>query len=256
MSHIANFSLPSSYTVYRFGAVPIVVAVNETDANGFANTAITNINSEDLANLLDGTLSKTEDVSGVTTGSEGVTVLIPEPVSGAYNTMEYNIPNNLENQTSQDVGEFQLPTQINCTGTSVNSNPMHIATTAGYRSRVIGAGEMLNVLFGAGSIGAPPTGAILGYAFWSTQNFKNAYSGSSPYNTNARYLTVDGVDPLLNSYGPYPGSAGPCVSGTCPAGTIPTPGNGGLGSVTLANVADGSYPIWSFLRLVCTGSGT
>jgi len=67
---------------------------------------------------------------------------------------------------------------------------------------------------------------------------------------------VDGVDPLLNSYGPYPGSAGPCVSGTCPAGTIPTPGNGGLGSVTLANVADGSYPIWSFLRLVCTGSGT
>ncbi len=256
VSHIANFSLPSSYTVYRFGAVPIVVAVNETDANGFANTAITNINSEDLANLLDGTLSKTEDVSGVTTGSEGVTVLIPEPVSGAYNTMEYNIPNNLENQTSQDVGEFQLPTQINCTGTSVNSNPMHIATTAGYRSRVIGAGEMLNVIFGAGSIGAPPTGAILGYAFWSTQNFKNAYSGSSPYNTNARYLTVDGVDPLLNSYGPYPGSAGPCVSGTCPAGTIPTPGNGGLGSVTLANVADGSYPIWSFLRLVCTGSGT
>jgi hypothetical protein len=133
---------------------------------------------------------------------------------------------------------------------------MHIATKAGYRSRVIGTGEMLNVLFGVTNIGAPPTGAILGYAFWSTQNFKNAYSGSSPYNTNARYLTVDGVDPLLNFYGPYPGSAGPCGSGTCPAGTIPTPGNGGVGSVTLANDADGSYPIWSFLRLVCTGRGT
>ncbi len=254
--NIATFSLPSSYTVYRLGAAPIVVAVNETDANGFANRAITNIESSVLADFLDGTLSKTEDVSGITTGSEGITVLIREPVSGTYSTMEYNVPNNMDNQTSQDVGESQQATQINCSGTSVNSNPMHIATEAGYRSRVIGTSEMLNVLFGASSIGSPPVGAILGYAFWSTQNFKNAYSGSSPYNTNARYLTVDGVDPLLNSYGPYPGSAGPCASGTCPAGTIPTPGNGGVGSVTLANVADGSYPIWSFLRLVCTGRGT
>lgn len=254
--HISGFSLPSSYTVYRLGAVPIVVAVNETDANGFANRAITNIDSSVLANFLDGTSSRTEDVSGVTTGSEGVTVLIREPVSGTYNTMEYNVPNTSSNQTSQDVGEFQQAAQINCTGDRVKSNPMHIATKSGFRSRVIGTGEMLDVLFGANNIGAPPTGAILGYAFWSTENFKNVYSGSSPYNTNARYLTVDGVDPLLNSYGPYPGSAGPCASGTCPAGTIPTPGNGGVGSVTLANVANGNYPIWSFLRFVCAGSGT
>jgi hypothetical protein len=254
--NIAKFSLPSSYTVYRLGAVPVVVAVNETDANGFANRAITNINSSVLAGFLDGTLSKTEDISGITTGSEGITVLIREPVSGTYNTMEYNVPNNMEIRTSQDVGESQQAAQVNCTGTMVQSNPMHIATIAGYRSRVIGTGEMLNALFGGSGIATPPNGAILGYAFWSTQNFKNAYSGSSPYNTNARYLTVDGVDPLLNSNGPYPGSAGPCVSGTCPAGTIPTPGNGGLGSVTLSNVADGSYPIWSFLRLVCKGSGT
>src|SRR5208282_3048465 len=158
---------------------------------------------------------------------------------------------------SQDYGQNQQSTQVDCGGSLTGGgtgtgNPMNISTgtsLVGHRQRVIGAGNMLSVLFGNTNITSPPVGAVLGYAFWSTQNFKNAYSSSSHYNTNARYLTVDGVDPLLNSYGPYPGSAGPCASGTCPAGTIPTPGNGGMGSVTLATVANGSYPIWSFLRL-------
>jgi len=354
--NVTNFTLPSSYSVFRLGAAPVVVQVNQTDgtANGFANTGITNITSGELANFLDGTYSRTQDLQGGTSaGDEGVIVLLREPLSGTFNTMEYNVPNTLENQSSMEVGLNQQSAQVNCAGGSPKNNPQHALTklvggVQGERDRVIGTGEMENVLFGASSISTPPVGPVLGWSFWSAPNLQGAYSGRTNYNTNARYLTVDGVDPLMASYGSYTGSsvqgvatatfaaggsatftgtgnislsgfngcsgttallavsggvagaitvtgsgngctaapttavcaaagtggstcsAAPnnvvdltstltpavCPAGTCPAGTIPTPLNGGLTAVTMTNVINGSYPIWSFLRLVCAGSGT
>jgi hypothetical protein len=254
--NIVNWTLPTSYSVYRVGATPIIVAVNQTDGttNGFANTAITNIDSNTLAQILDGTLNETQDVSSQATGNQGITVLMREPLSGTYNTMEFNVPNTTFNKTSQDFGATQQSGQQNC-GASSPSNPMNIATgsspTTGARQRVIGTGDMIAVLGGYTQITTPtpPVGAVLGYAFWSTANFSGIYGGRTNYKTNARYLTVDGVDPLLTGYGETP------ISHILP-GVIPTPGNGGLADVTLTNVADGSYPIWSFLRLVCIGAGT
>jgi len=269
--NVTNFTLPSSYSVFRLGAAPIVVHVNQVDGTalgagnaGFADTNITNITSGELANFLDGTYSRTGDLPQATGTSEGVTVLIREALSGTYNTMEYNVPNTVENQTSMDVGVNQQAAQKNCSGSGPSSNPMNIATFttggfAGARQRVIGTGEMENVMFGTGTESNLPGGPVLGWSFWSQPNFQNAYSGSVAHtNTDARYLTVDGVDPLMASYGPYTAvsGAGPCVSGTCPAGTIPTLLNGGITAVTMPHVIDGSYPIWSFLRLVCSGSGT
>jgi hypothetical protein len=334
--NVTDFTLPSSYTVDRVGAVPIIVAVNNTDGSGFANTAITDISSADLAELLDGTISSTEDISGITTGAEGIHVLIREPLSGTYNTMEFNDPNTTFNQTSQDVGLEEENAQKNCTGSSPNTNPLNIATTHGTRTRAIGTGQLLNILFGGGgdSTNPFPTGSVIGYGFWSTGNFKGAYTGAAGYNTNARYLTVDDIDPLLTTAGPYASAVSPaasatitaysasgtdvtftatnsftvgelvtlsglttvtslndvetpvvaatgttfevastftagsgtetggawlgglCPDGLCPAGTIPTTANGGIESVTLAHVADGTYPLWSFLRVVCTTNCT
>jgi hypothetical protein len=51
------------------------------------------------------------------------------------------------------------------------------------------------------------------------------------------------VDPLCSTYG--------CGGGP---GEIPTSGNGGLANVNLNNIANGSYPIWSELRLVSTSA--
>jgi hypothetical protein len=423
--NVTNFSLPSTYQVYRFGAAPIIVHVNQTDGTpfGFNDTSITNLDSGELAKILDGTESRTEDIQGgeITSGpgSESIIVLLREPLSGTYNTMEYNDPNTLENQTSMDVGSKQLAAQQNCSGTGVKSNPMQILTTdvggvQGYRGRVIGTGEMEKVIFGGSGESPLPVGPVLGWSFWSKPNFQNAYSAADAagYNTNARYLTVDNIDPLMANYGPYPSttspaatatitaysteadtitaytetttavtftaantltagelvtltgittgptflngqtlpvlstglsatafevpysgtaasgaangtaegsyvtltsantlragelvtlsvSAGPtylngltlpvavtglsatqfevadstgatgsgaatgsvwagglCPAGTCPAGTIPTATNGGLNAVTMTNVIDGSYPIWSFLRVVCSGAAT
>ena len=49
---------------------------------------------------------------------------------------------------------------------------------------------------------------------------------------------VDGVDPIQEVY---------------QGGLIPTSVNGQIGNVTLANVKNGSYPIWSKLRIVSAG---
>ncbi len=253
--HVTSFSLPASYSVFRFGAAPIIVHINQTNATaapavgaaGFGDAGITNIESGVLANFLDGTYSQTQDFPGASGANQAVTVLIREPLSGTYNTMEYNVPNTLENQTSMDVGKNQLAAQQNCPVTGATANPMNIATGAsahnpGVRARVIGTGEMEKVMFGQETPGTHTFyPAVLGWSFWSQPNFKNAYAGSGGYQFDARYLTVDGVDPLQTSY---------------TGGTIPTTGNGLLTSVTMAHVIDGSYPIWSFLRLVCAGSGT
>ncbi len=86
----------------------------------------------------------------------------------------------------------------------------------------------------------PPDG--LAYALWSDPTFARTYQ---PSTSHARYVTIDGVDPLEDHYGPI---------GSMPAGTIPTRSNGLLANVTLSNVQDGSYPIWSLLRLVDIGA--
>jgi hypothetical protein len=278
--NVTNFSIPNGgYEVFQVGMAPVIVHVNQTDgsADGFANSHITNIDSGTLAEFLDGSYSETQDIyPGATTDgtNQSVFVLEREPLSGTYNTMEYNVPNTRENQTSQDVGLTQQTGERNCsnggTGTGEGANPMQVVTAdgVGTRTRVVGTSEMENVMFGTstGTTHAYPAGALLGYSFWSVGNFKKAYSGNADSKTYARYLTVDGIDPFYASYGVLPNVtgnvAGQCTASTCPAGTIPTGtvqttsgANGLIADITFQNVADGAYPIWSFLRLACKTSG-
>jgi hypothetical protein len=148
--------------------------------------------------------------------------------------MEYNVPNTTVLQTSQDVGLTQSASQQNCPNNpnfiaGSTSNPMDIITNAsnnGSRRRAIGTGQELS------SVLATPDS--LGYGFWSVANFAG-FAGQS----NTKYVTVDGIDPLLSSGF---------------TGVIPTAGTTELGQITLANVTNGQYPIWSLLRLVNAGS--
>lgn len=229
--NVINFALPSSFFVTPVGATPIIVAVN--DAAGTGLRAATNITSQNLAFFLDGT-------TGTASGSP-VTVYIREPLSGTYNTMEFNAPNRVGTAggsfaTSQDVGLNQPAAQRNCTVTSpwpvpattpstVLKNPLDFATTGGgVRLRAIGTGQELSSVVGN-------TSNSLGYGFWSAANF----AGFSTVTSSARYYTVDGVDPLAS------------------AGVIPTTSSE-LASVSLSTTADGKYPIWSMLRLVNVGA--
>jgi ABC-type phosphate transport system substrate-binding protein len=138
-------------------------------------------------------------------------VLLREPLSGTYNTMEFDIPRSKEVAASQEIGV-----------TPPADNPLNQSyASGGSRQRVVGTGEMVS------EVAAIPDS--LGYAFWSFGNFANV-------TTSTKYLTVDGVDPIKSSY----------TNGVFP--TCPTPPC--VGALTFPNIKNGTYPIWSVLRIV------
>lgn len=241
--HVVNFSLPASYTVTPIGATPVLVVINGS-STGFLNPSNTlqNISSATLAKFFDGTDSYTgQAYTGGGANGNAVTVLLREPLSGTYNTTEYNVPNTVDNSTygitgnytSQDVGYSQLVGQRDCPPSGTGLNPMNIVTASGgHRRRAIGTGEELKEVYDTTNNGND----VIGYGFWSVANFAG-FSSSSAANT--RYLTVDGVDPLLKATDNY----------STYNGAIPLSGTQELADVDLHNVANGNYPIWSLIRL-------
>jgi hypothetical protein len=231
------------YSVLQVGAAPIVVFVNPSNSAGLGSLNVSNVDRGVLSGYLDGSLGRVGDMNlqaGVA-GGASTFVYVRESLSGTYNTMEYAIPNSQTNRSSQDVGVaattantngFAAPV-LNCAGNvtggkvgaTTPQNPLEesgLHGGAGGRFRAIGTGNLVAAVL-AQSDG-------LGYAFWSAANFKNATAA------NAKYLTVDGIDPIQETWSD---------------GLIPVTNNGLLGNVTLSHVKDGSYPIWSILRVVC-----
>jgi hypothetical protein len=210
-----------SWSTIDVGAYPVMVFVNTTvtgSSGDFSNaTAFQNVNRLDLTNVLNGTSPYTRDLTAAS-GLESVPVNIclREPTSGTYNTIEFNIPRNVEIGSTQELG-------VN-PGVS-GGNPLDIANpySGGWRKRVIGTGEMVSEVGIAGGA----NGNVLGYAFWGTGNFANVVN-------TTRYLTVDGVDPLFAA---YTGGVFPTCSYPCP------------GEVQFTNVLNGSYPIWAMLNV-------
>jgi Bacterial Ig-like domain (group 3)/Beta-propeller repeat/Abnormal spindle-like microcephaly-assoc'd, ASPM-SPD-2-Hydin len=220
---ISGLAVPP-FSVSTVGAQPVVVVVSPAGGDGIG--AATDIPSYVLMNFYNGALGRATDLLGPVQ-PYAVTSLVPEPLSGAYNTFEWSIVNSSQFHDSQDA--------YNCSGTSVSSNPLNLQSLNGqfansgqqfaYRRRVVGSAEMAAQLQ-AGSTGDNR----LGYFLW------NANNASTFTETNGKYLTVNGVDPLLNSYtdGVLPG-----VDPSHPAS-----------NVTFKYLNAGDYPIWTALRIV------
>jgi hypothetical protein len=262
--NVVDFTLPTdgSYAVLPIGAVPVVVAVNpHNTTNGFGTLTFggsspANISRTTLAHYLDGTYGYTGDISGSASGA-AATILIREPLSGTFNTVEYAVPNTTTLETSQEVGVHQTVSQrdlsSNGTGTvpsgydsTLDGYVFKLATNdnaSAYRERAIGTGQSISELLAVGATDSQGRAITdqLGYAFWSTANYKNATTST------ARYLTVDGYDPLYDRSG---------SSYSTISNTIPTSGNSYLSDVTFADLQNGNYPIWSLLRLVTTSSAS
>jgi hypothetical protein len=208
-----------AYTVATVGAQPVIVVVNGPNIK-----AASDINGFTLSQFLEGVAGRTTDLFGVTGTPAAVTTLLREPLSGTYNTMEFSIPNSSQFHVSQD--------DANCSGTGVASNPMHLQSTNGVliggnpavRNRVIGTGQMVSTIQGA-------TTDTIGYFFWSQGNAA-AFTA-----LNGKYLTVNGVDPLLNAY----------TDGLIPGIDTTTHS---INNVTFKWLNLGDYPLWSALRLV------
>ena len=264
------------------GAAPVVVFVNTqaptTDGLfHFGNANVTNIDRFTLAGYLNGSITSTTALATTHDATDAaaapVHVFLREPLSGTYNTMEFNIPASKEIATSQEIGVD--PTTYKGTTADANGNignPMNITVkktnistlgtvnSAGImeglvnssRQRAIGTGDMVNVVaYTTGCTivdgAAIPTGCVgadkLGYAFWGYGNFSYGAKGAA---VTTKYLTVDGVDPLYSAANPNPVATGVfpyCDATNFSAGETCPP-------VPMDNIKNGSYPIWTMYRVV------
>lgn len=222
---VSGWAVPS-FTAFTVGARPIVVAVSPaTDESGIA--AATDIPAYTLASFFQGTLARTTDLVGPTV-TEPVDILIPDPLSGVYNTFEYSIPQGTQFHASQD-------DEWNCIAGTVWHNPMDNPNGNGVfgqqsiRYRVYDETQMLQAL--QQSLPSAAGHDYIGYFFYSAYNAAGL--------NNVRYLKVNGVDPLLP-----PGQYNGVIPGSG------APGDPGLSAVTFDGVNSGDYPIWSVLRIV------
>ena len=207
------------YSVTNLGAKPILVVVSPAGGTGIG--AATDIPGFVLSSFTDGTLGRSTDLLGPTT-TACITTLISEPLSGPYNVMEYSVTNSSQFHSSQDIWNCEP-------GGTVYSNGMKLLATDGvvpaYRVRALGTDEMISQIQAATT-----SDQRMGYFYWSAAN------AASFTALNGKYLTVNGVDPIQNTYtdGVLPG-----VDGAHP-----------LNNVTFQGVNSGDYPIWSVLRIL------
>jgi ABC-type phosphate transport system substrate-binding protein len=199
------------------GAQAVMIGVNSTNTGvgHLGNAAFNNVDRFVAAGVFSGVLTRTRDLipsSGLP--DVPLTILHREPLSGTFNTFEFTVVRSVET----NAGYVPASQELGVGGTA--NNPLNITLPDGAtRKRVIGTGEMVSEL------GLNPDS--IGYAFWSFGNW-------APDVTTARYLTIDGVDPLNATYS----------GGTFPTCTAPCPG-----VVTFPHIIDGSYPAWNILRV-------
>jgi hypothetical protein len=212
---ISGEPITFTYQTSSTGAAPVVVFVNTTEEGlgHTGNVLLRNIERFPLAWTLNGNLTRVRDLYAIhaTLPSVGLHVILREPISGTYNTMEFDIVRSLEVNSSQENNV-----------TPPGDNPLNqMYPSGGSRQRAIGTGEMIS------EVGQ--TADSLGYAFWSFGNFAGVLD-------TTKYLMIDGIDPLRGNYvgGGFPS----CSSPPCP------------GLLAFPNIQDGLYPIWSILRIV------
>jgi ABC-type phosphate transport system substrate-binding protein len=240
-------TIPAFKTI-PIGADPVMVIVNtaDTSAGGLGGTSPTfsNINGHSLAAIYGGSLGQTADILGGG-GTQVLHIVEREPVSGTYNTFEWQLVHARDGDTDNAQESGNNPTPAGCftppltatfvPPTTACGNPMNNAGPVGsFRTRAIGTGEMVSAI---NSTNNPDS---LGYAFWSLGTFGGK--------TGLKYLTLDGVDPIFPAYtnGVIPNCTG--FFNTTPAfsctGSVPS----------LSNTALGNYRVWSVVRAVIFAS--
>ena len=215
------------YAVASVGASPVMVIANvsNTGSGHLGDGLYTNVNRYNLANALIGKSIRIRDLAA-TQGEPDVplTVFLREPLSGTYNTMEFNtlgsreqfqfnvlspvpnppppaVPPVAQPIWGQEIGVN--PSNTTCAGSqaaaptfcgsTASGNPLWqiIPDSAGgsyYRGRAIGTSEMVADVYA--------TPDSIGYAFWGFSNFQGKAVPST--GGTLKYLAVAGVDPLYS----------------------------------------------------------
>jgi len=258
-----------NYATYPVGAIPVLILVSNADssAGGFGagvpgNYSAKNVDLYTAAYIFDGVLTRTQDITGLA-GSTPIEQIQREPLSGTYNTFEFNLTRTHAIQNSQEDGVYPA--------NPGNYNPLsYKAGDNALRFRAIGTGEMIKAINGLAPsfVTNGNTTALanrIGYAFWSYGNvlpLANATCGSTisgtfpitasvtcTTNPTGHYLTVNGVDPLFNTPADNPqGPLNPPTCGSPAFSTLPCP------TIPFTHIDDGSYPMWTIVRMITDGA--
>src|SRR5262249_25635022 len=196
--------------------------------------------------------------NGTPLPSAGIYAYLREPLSGTMNTTEATVFRRPTVPASKGVlgGATSQETGVGA------SNPLKDKPCGlGFRSRAIGTGEeVTSVLNSQANHGMDG----IGYAFFSYGNVKPISN-----NANYGYITVNGVDPIFQTYGSgydpgQPAGAGVLPAeanlpaGTCESGAASFPcseKNIWKNGFSFPNVRNGTYRAWSLLRLMSNGTG-
>ncbi len=250
VDQISGLTVPATKTI-NVGAYPMMFFYNDLDTTagkGLGALLPTNALSHVIEGFLSGTLGLNQDLVGTAVGTPAaVDVVFREPVSGTYNTTEFQIVHDRDGNSSfsQETGFTPTSYGTNCytipssptyvdpgAATSTNcSNPARVPGLYNHRMRGVTGGEVIAAVNGAPASGNQNR---LGYAFWSLGSFAPSKAG------NTRYLAIDGVDPLYASVG----------SGTWPSctGAFNTGGLTCSNPPNFTNVKNGNYRVWNIIR--------
>lgn len=293
-----NVAVPAFQQI-DIGEQAMMIIVNTIDtasSAGFgtltaplANPRLTNANSHELSGFYTGQLFFTRDLLGgnpsLALPQEVVHTLQREPMSGTYTTFEWQVVRQSDgrNDESQETGICAPASTCyanNCFAQVANSfpnapcsNPVSYAVAGvnAVKSRVIGTGQMVATADNCQWFdrSTPPNQipgpSVLGYAFWSLGTF-----GAKPC---IKYLTLDGVDPLVASYSVNDGNFPGLVVGQGAVANTPAPvgaecggyfnGGGGVTQFSCAagytlptfdGIQNGNYRNWNYVRAVYYGS--
>ena len=244
-----GLTVPAFKTI-NVGAIPVVIFYNKTDttAGGLGNLLPTNINASTAAALWSGLIGINDQLVGFSTGApKALHVVEREPVSGTYNTFEWQLVHTRDHRSGDFSQEYGFgPTPAQCftppnpatyvPPTTSCANPANAtgaqgSTYGGFRTRAIGTGEMINAVNSANNPNS------IGYSFWGLGSFGGK--------ANIKYMTLDGVDPLYPSYSTNGGNL-PSCTGAFNLGTFACTGV----LPTFDNVRAGNYRVWSTIRAI------
>lgn len=239
-------------TTVPAGAAPIIV-VAHVGIGSDPLSSVTDVSDAQLQALFANTGA---GCNGTTLGgsSGAIDVWLREPLSGTYNTTEYNIfiyPD--FSGTSQEA--FLNP------GSS-GGNPLNQACPAGGGNRIRGVGT--SHVIDKGTV-TDTTRDSIAYTFFSYGNVKAASDSAS-----FRYLTLNGVDGIFHKYVATaggtaidPGQPNASVGEIPNATNTPAACSGAFpcredqiwkGGLSFPNLRSGQYRAWSVLRLISDGT--
>jgi hypothetical protein len=199
------------------------------------------------------------DASAFGLPAGAISINLREPLSGTMNTTEASV---FRRPTVYPGAVLGVSQETNVNG-AVN-NPLKgqsgtCLAGLGARYRAIGTSEEVKSVQESGANYGHDG---IGYTFFSYGNVSSIAN-----NTAYGYITLNGIDPIFQTYGSTLDPGQPATDGTLPgAANLPATCAGGAGSFpcsehdiwkngfSFPNVRNGTYRAWSSLRLVATGT--